>query len=200
MNYKKLYNNLIETRKNRIMDTYYEKHHIIPKCMGGSNEEDNLIKLTFREHYMAHYILTKIYPNHSGIQYGFLCMLRKQPTGERILSSKQYDTIKRNFASYKSWYSKNVFNPGQSKKSREVARKKWIENNPNKGGATNHTSYPIRVFYNDGSYKDFEYMKQLTEKTGVPYVSVKLARRNGTPIKKYSIKKIIKLNGCHKEI
>lgn len=66
-------------------------------------------------------------------------------------------------------------------------------NNPNKGGACNHTSYPIRVYFEDGSEKDFEYMKQLTEERGIPYSSLKNARRNGTPLKIYSIKKVVKI-------
>ena len=64
MNYQKHYNLLIETRRNRVLDqnTYYEKHHIIPKCMGGSNDKDNIIKLTAREHFIAHWLLWRIYP------------------------------------------------------------------------------------------------------------------------------------------
>jgi len=38
-------------------DTYKERHHIIPKCMGGTNEESNLIDLTAREHFDAHKLL-----------------------------------------------------------------------------------------------------------------------------------------------
>lgn len=40
MNYNKLYNNLISTRKDLIRNKktgIYEWHHIIPKCIGGSN-------------------------------------------------------------------------------------------------------------------------------------------------------------------
>ena len=36
---------------------YKERHHIIPKCMGGSDDEDNLIDFNAREHYNAHKIL-----------------------------------------------------------------------------------------------------------------------------------------------
>lgn len=37
MNYKKYYNLLIERARNRTLDCYVEKHHIIPKCMDGNN-------------------------------------------------------------------------------------------------------------------------------------------------------------------
>ncbi len=43
MDYRKHYENLIKTRINRKLqpDVYYEKHHIIPKCWGGSNRKEN---------------------------------------------------------------------------------------------------------------------------------------------------------------
>ena len=36
---------------------YKERHHIIPKCIGGTNDEDNLIDLYAREHFIAHKLL-----------------------------------------------------------------------------------------------------------------------------------------------
>ena len=54
--------NLMNTRKTRIReaDAYYEKHHIIPRSMGGSDTDDNLVYLTAKEHFLAHLLLTKI--------------------------------------------------------------------------------------------------------------------------------------------
>lgn len=37
----------------------YEKHHIIPKCLGGTNKTENIVKLSLREHYICHLLLTK---------------------------------------------------------------------------------------------------------------------------------------------
>jgi hypothetical protein len=59
MNYQRIYEQL--TAKDMIAD-YTEKHHIIPKCMGGSNDKSNLVKLTPEAHYVAHQLLVKIYP------------------------------------------------------------------------------------------------------------------------------------------
>lgn len=61
--YTKWYNELIENRKNRNCsdDTYYEKHHIVPKTVGGGDEPSNLIYLTPKEHFVAHLLLTKMY-------------------------------------------------------------------------------------------------------------------------------------------
>lgn len=46
MDYNKLYDSLIARAKTRILDCYRERHHIIPKCLGGSNLKDNIAELT----------------------------------------------------------------------------------------------------------------------------------------------------------
>lgn len=63
--FKQIYDNLIVRSKseNRVKsnDVYYENHHIIPKHMNGSDNIDNLVLLTFKEHIIAHYLLWRIY-------------------------------------------------------------------------------------------------------------------------------------------
>lgn len=61
MNYKKHYDALIVRSKIRILTGYTEKHHILPKCMGGDNSKHNIVRLTPEEHYVAHQLLVKIY-------------------------------------------------------------------------------------------------------------------------------------------
>lgn len=63
MNYQRHYNLLIEKARNRVSDVYAETHHIIPRCIGGGDTADNLVKLTPEEHFVAHQILIRIYPN-----------------------------------------------------------------------------------------------------------------------------------------
>lgn len=64
MNYQKHYQKLIERGKNRIYCGYVEIHHIVPKCLGGSDDKSNLVALTPEEHYVAHQLLMKIYPGN----------------------------------------------------------------------------------------------------------------------------------------
>jgi hypothetical protein len=65
MDYKRIYDSLIDRARDRLLETYSEKHHIIPRCMGGSDDDNNLVPLTPEEHYLAHQLLIKIYPgNH----------------------------------------------------------------------------------------------------------------------------------------
>lgn len=58
--YTKLYYSIINRAKTRCLEGYKEKHHIIPKSLGGSNDKDNLVNLTAREHFLCHYLLTKM--------------------------------------------------------------------------------------------------------------------------------------------
>ena len=45
---------------NKEPESYYERHHIIPKFMGGGNDENNMVNVTGREHYILHLLLMKI--------------------------------------------------------------------------------------------------------------------------------------------
>lgn len=67
MNYKLIYENLINRAKGRVLDTYTETHHIIPRCIGGSDNKENLVELTAEEHRTAHLLLVKIYPKEYGL-------------------------------------------------------------------------------------------------------------------------------------
>ena len=65
MNYLKQYNNLVESRKTlnrkKGQGEYFEKHHVIPKWLGGQDTRDNLVLLTAKEHFVAHLLLWKAY-------------------------------------------------------------------------------------------------------------------------------------------
>jgi hypothetical protein len=64
MDYQKHHDLLIAKRgkKEKPNDEgYYERHHILPRSLGGSDEDDNLIYLTGREHFMVHWLLYKIH-------------------------------------------------------------------------------------------------------------------------------------------
>lgn len=63
MNYLKIYNQLIEKRKINPPTEYFEEHHIKPKSLFPelSKDKNNLVKLTYREHYLAHHLLYRHY-------------------------------------------------------------------------------------------------------------------------------------------
>lgn len=75
MTYEEFINNILETRgRNECGDEYYETHHIIPKCMGGSNDKENLIDLFAREHFEAHRLLALENPENEKIIYAWWAM------------------------------------------------------------------------------------------------------------------------------
>jgi|688.fasta_scaffold749808_1 hypothetical protein len=58
--YTKLYYKITSNAKQRITEGYTELHHIIPQSMGGSNNKENLVHLTAREHFICHWLLIKM--------------------------------------------------------------------------------------------------------------------------------------------
>lgn len=54
------YYNIIQSAKSRTVNGYTEKHHIIPKSLGGSNLAENLANLTAKEHFVCHLLLTRM--------------------------------------------------------------------------------------------------------------------------------------------
>lgn len=74
MNYKRIYDNLIKKAKERNKIDIFETHHIIPRCIGGNDLENNLVNLTPKEHFIAHKLLCKIY-GYKGIRYAFSMMV-----------------------------------------------------------------------------------------------------------------------------
>ena len=62
MDYSTHYWTLIGRAQIRELSGYCERHHIVPKCMGGDNSIANLVDLTPEEHYVAHQLLAKMFP------------------------------------------------------------------------------------------------------------------------------------------
>jgi len=62
MNYQWHYDRLMERARTRELTGYAERHHVVPRCLGGSNSKVNLVRLTPEEHYVAHQLLAKMHP------------------------------------------------------------------------------------------------------------------------------------------
>lgn len=92
MNYLRIYDSLIARGRNRDLQGYYETHHIVPKCLGGSDDISNLVRLTPEEHYLCHQLLVKIYPHNAKLVYAALIMTSSRP------SNKLYGWIRRKVA------------------------------------------------------------------------------------------------------
>lgn len=114
MNYKQIYNNLINRAKERLVEGYTESHHIIPRCMGGDDSKSNLVNLTPEEHYTAHLLLVKIYPDNKKLVKAATMMIPNRP------SNKLYGWLRRRFS--------EVQKEAQSGTSNSQFGTKWIHN------------------------------------------------------------------------
>lgn len=96
MNYQKIYDDICHRSVKHL--GYTEVHHIVPKSMGGTDSLDNLVRLSAREHYICHWLLTKIYPtgrNHYKAIHAFWMMHVSSKNNEtRYVNSRQYADIK----------------------------------------------------------------------------------------------------------
>jgi hypothetical protein len=132
--YTKWYFSIIEGAINRTNIGYTELHHIIPKCLGGSDTVDNLIELTAREHFICHWLLSKMVTETKQkyqLWNAFSCMLyRERPGQERYkVSSKVFESIKIAGSKIKSERFKGENNPMFGKRGILSPNfgKKWTE-------------------------------------------------------------------------
>ena len=92
MNYRRIYDTLIAKGKARELEGYSELHHIVPRCMGGSEDIENLVRLTPEEHYVAHQLLVKIYPDNKKILRAAIMMRPRRP------NNKLYGWLRRKYS------------------------------------------------------------------------------------------------------
>lgn len=121
MNYMKIYGNIIKNAQTKYRvkgkGEYFEKHHIIPKCQGGTNNPNNLVLLTAREHYLCHKLLQMANPHSRELAFAYQCMITRK-TGERkVATAKEYEYCRIKIAKLNEEYFKH--NPGNRKGSHQ---------------------------------------------------------------------------------
>ena len=104
MDYSKIYKSIIERRlKTPPIAAYVERHHILPRSIGGHNTKSNLVSLTAREHFICHLLLTKIYRagvKHDKMVRAFVMMLWAKGVGQvrYKVNSTRYEKLKIEFS------------------------------------------------------------------------------------------------------
>ena len=119
MDYQKIYTTLVKKGQSRILEGDSEKHHIVPRCLGGTDEATNLVSLTPEEHYLCHLILVKIYPNNIRLVKAAMFMIASNNNVKR--NNKAYGWLKRQYSDS----IKGLGNPNY----KGTARRKYIEEN-----------------------------------------------------------------------
>ena len=96
MDYQKIYYNLIKREITR--EGYVEKHHILPRCLGGLDNKENLVNLYPEEHYLAHLLLCKIYPGNQKLLYAAMNMTTGSMINKGKRNNKAYGWLRRQYA------------------------------------------------------------------------------------------------------
>lgn len=96
VDYQKHYDSLMNRAKTRTLSGYSEKHHIVPRCMGGSNDKENLVRLTPEEHFVAHKLLVMIHPGNVKLLWAAVAMTNA--TKKQVRNNKSAGWLRREFS------------------------------------------------------------------------------------------------------
>lgn len=174
LKYENWYNALINKAKSRGLDKtklegYYERHHILPKCLGGNDSEDNYVLLTYREHIIAHKLLAEIYPNNSKLLFAVTRMIViKEFSIKKYFSTKEIEYYRKkaieeltesNVGRSHTEETKKILREAHiGKKLSETSRKKISTHNKGKG--TKNIIGPDGTIYNS--------LNSCSEKLNIP--------------------------------
>lgn len=137
----------------------FEKHHIIPKSLGGSNTKDNLVLLTPREHCLAHILLTKMYvgKDKAKMCYALIALSQLRNKRRDKITSREYDKLRKAHykaledPDYRAMRSENVkkqWTPERKAAVAEKTKQQWISGNK-------------REVYASQEYKDLKRQQML---------------------------------------
>lgn len=95
--YVRWYTNIVGQAKNRLRFLHSERHHVKPRAMGGGGEPENLVWLTYREHFLVHWLLTKFTmgPDRQKMLHALTQMTWCSKSHTRIISGWRFELVKR---------------------------------------------------------------------------------------------------------
>lgn len=105
--YNRWYIQITERARDRHLGGYTERHHIQPRSLGGLDNKDNLVELTAREHFICHWLLTKIVTGQDRAKmiYALNGMKRSNKFAQRYetkITARVYENLKQEFATVHS--------------------------------------------------------------------------------------------------
>ena len=133
--------NILNTRgRNGCGEEYHETHHIVPKCMGGSNDKENLIDLFAREHFEAHRLLALENPENDSLIYAWACMAWVKDNNQQRtkITPEEYEEVKKRYSEMASRRYSGKNNPCYGRKHTDEEKKKMSKNHGKYFGESNH--------------------------------------------------------------
>lgn len=128
MDHKRIYDQIVDRAKNRTLEGYKEKHHIVPKCIGGEDSQENIVHLTAREHFICHWLLHEMNPNDRGLSLAFSMMCNMENANQN-----RYTPSSRIIEYAKLAANKNSTGWKHSKEARKKISKAGLGNKYNLG-------------------------------------------------------------------
>ena len=136
MDYQKIYIKLT-SKKDRDLPIK-ERHHIIPKSIGGDDSPENLVDLTPREHYLAHKLLVKITKGEDRKKMAF-ALWRMTVSGRVKTNSREYESARKTFVENMSEFRTGKKFGKHSDEARKKASARSVGEKNNMFGK-NHTT------------------------------------------------------------
>lgn len=139
--YQSFIDNVLQIRgRHGCGDAYYETHHIVPKCCGGTNNQENLVDLFAREHFEAHRLLALEHPDNEKLVYAWwsMCSLPGSSKMRSEVTAEEYEEARIAFCHFISASQKNENNSFFGRHHTYETKQRMSElnsgvNNPNYG-------------------------------------------------------------------
>jgi len=135
--YTKWYNQIIDRAKGRILEPPFERHHIRPRSMGGTDDRENIAFITPREHFICHWLLIKMTTGEDHYKMlNALRMMRAENPGQKRyktkITARVYESLKVEYSQLQSERIRGEKNPMWGKTHTEEARRAIREKNTGK--------------------------------------------------------------------
>lgn len=152
MDYQRIYDALINRAKARVLTECVEKHHIVPKCIGGGNKADNIVTLTYREHTLAHWLLVRIHPGNPKLAYAFDKMVKGGVKSKHPKLTHGMVNEAKGLASHAKRNTCWITKDGRDKKITKDLITDYLNQGYVKGRSSSNTQGKIRI-HKDGDEK-----------------------------------------------
>ena len=177
--YTKYYTQLVESRitLNREFKTGcgFEKHHIIPKSLGGSDSKNNLVVFTPREHCLAHMLLAKMYSGSSKAKMitAVASMVQLRNKNRSSITTREYERLKKahsiavmdsDYRAYRSELTRKQWTPERRASVAEKARQQW-KDGPKREVFSSDTYRNKKSQQMKERWQDPEYIKEQSDRT-----------------------------------
>lgn len=128
MNYLQAYVNLIRKAQNQSEPDTYEKHHVFPRSVYGKN--DYIVKLTPRQHYVAHALLYKAFKSRYGSNhpktFKMMCAfnaMHSKSQEYKYVNSRLYERLRRDFSESISGANNPFYGKTHTEETKQKMRK-----------------------------------------------------------------------------